>query len=100
MKLATAQPTTATAHGSPSPIRFACLPPQGRPKSGPEDKYRLTPVAPRLSQLLGKPVKKTNDCIGAEVEAAVKEMKNGEPRVRTARYAPEHVLAGFAVERG
>lgn len=29
---------------------------QGRPKSGPEDKFRLTPVAPRLSELLGKPV--------------------------------------------
>jgi hypothetical protein len=32
------------------------LAPQGRPKSGPEDKFRLTPVAPRLQQLLGKPV--------------------------------------------
>jgi len=29
---------------------------QGRPKNGPEDKFRLTPVAPRLQQLLGKPV--------------------------------------------
>jgi phosphoglycerate kinase len=29
---------------------------QGRPKSGPEDKFRLNPVAPRLSELLGKPV--------------------------------------------
>lgn len=29
---------------------------QGRPKSGPEDKFRLTPVAPRLQELLGKPV--------------------------------------------
>lgn len=32
--------------------------PQGRPKSGPEDKFRLTPVAPRLQQLLGKPVRR------------------------------------------
>ena len=26
---------------------------QGRPKSGPEDKFRLNPVVPRLSELLG-----------------------------------------------
>ncbi|WIA42154.1 hypothetical protein OEZ86_009421 [Tetradesmus obliquus] len=50
----------------------------GRPKSGPEDKFRLTPVAPRLGELLGKPVKKLNDCIGEEVEKAVAEAKNGE----------------------
>lgn len=30
--------------------------PQGRPKSGPEDKFRLNPVAPRLSELIGKAV--------------------------------------------
>eukprot|EP00775_Hariotina_reticulata_P003788 gene3788-4046_t len=50
----------------------------GRPKSGPEDKFRLNPVAPRLSELLGKPVKKLGDCIGEEVEKAVAEAKNGE----------------------
>jgi phosphoglycerate kinase len=50
----------------------------GRPKSGPEDKFRLTPVAPRLSELLGKPVKKLNDCIGDEVKNAVAEAKEGE----------------------
>jgi len=50
----------------------------GRPKSGPEDKFRLTPVAPRLSELLGKPVKKLNDCVGDEVEKAVKDAKEGE----------------------
>eukprot|EP00878_Enallax_costatus_P035091 GHUV01039065.1.p1 GENE.GHUV01039065.1~~GHUV01039065.1.p1 ORF type:complete len:256 (-),score=78.50 GHUV01039065.1:92-859(-) len=50
----------------------------GRPKSGPEDKFRLTPVAPRLQELLGKPVKKLNDCIGSEVEKAVADAKNGE----------------------
>jgi phosphoglycerate kinase len=50
----------------------------GRPKSGPEDKFRLTPVAPRLAELLGKPVKKLNDCVGEEVEKAVAAAKNGE----------------------
>ncbi len=29
---------------------------QGRPKDGPEDKFRLTPVVPRLEQLLGSTV--------------------------------------------
>lgn len=43
----------------PSPpasfLRVRCRPAaaQGRPKGGPEDKYRLTPVVPRLSELLG-----------------------------------------------
>ncbi|MDH7482405.1 MAG: phosphoglycerate kinase [Armatimonadota bacterium] len=49
----------------------------GRPK-GPSDKLRLDPVAKRLSELLGKPVKKLNDAIGPEVEAAVNEMKPGD----------------------
>eukprot|EP00966_Prymnesium_polylepis_P218117 5048238-Prymnesium_polylepis.1 len=36
----------------------------GRPKSGPEDKFSLGPLAPRLSELLGKEVKMAPDCIG------------------------------------
>lgn len=43
-----------------------------------KDKLRLTPVAARLSQLLGKPVAKPDDCIGAEVEAAVAALNNGD----------------------
>lgn len=50
----------------------------GRPKGGPEDKYRLNPIVPRLSELLGKTVKKVDDCIGPLVESAVKELKEGE----------------------
>ncbi|BAS56103.1 phosphoglycerate kinase [Leptolyngbya boryana NIES-2135] len=50
----------------------------GRPKNGPEDKYRLTPVGTRLSELLGKPVVKTNDCIGDEATAAVNAMQPGD----------------------
>merc|ERR1719310_617786 len=34
----------------------------GRPKDGPEDKFSLGPVAPRLSELLGKEVKMAPDC--------------------------------------
>ncbi len=41
----------------------------GRPKGQPNPEYSLGPVAERLSQLLGKPVKFVPDCIGPEVES-------------------------------
>lgn len=50
----------------------------GRPKNGPEDKFRLTPIVPRLSELLGKKVTKTEDCIGPEVESKLGQISNGE----------------------
>ena len=50
----------------------------GRPKGAPEDKFRLTPVAKRLSELLGKQVATTRDCIGPEAEAAAKALKSGD----------------------
>ncbi|OIO39839.1 MAG: phosphoglycerate kinase, partial [Candidatus Omnitrophica bacterium CG1_02_49_10] len=36
----------------------------GRPKGKVKDEFRLTPVAKRLRELLGRSVKKTDDCIG------------------------------------
>ncbi len=50
----------------------------GRPKGKVVDKFRLDPVARRLSELLGQPVNKLNDCVGAEVERVVSGMKPGE----------------------
>jgi phosphoglycerate kinase len=50
----------------------------GRPKGAPEDKFRLAPVAKRLSELIKKPVATTRDCVGPEAEAAVKAMKDGD----------------------
>merc|ERR1711988_1821788 len=50
----------------------------GRPKDGPEDKFSLSPVAGRLSELLGKDVAMAPDCIGEEVEKLVKDMSNGD----------------------
>jgi phosphoglycerate kinase len=55
----------------------------GRPKGDDyaarvSDKFRLTPVAKRLSELLGKPVVKTDDCIGEDVAAKVAALKNGD----------------------
>jgi len=50
----------------------------GRPKNGPEDKFSLAPVAPRLSELLGKEVTLINDCIGPAVAEASSKMNNGD----------------------
>jgi len=49
----------------------------GRPK-GVTEGLRLNPVAKRLGELLGKPVKKLDDCIGPAVEAAVAASKPGD----------------------
>ena len=50
----------------------------GRPKGKVAEEFRLTPVAKRLSELLGAPVAKTDDCIGPDVAKAVAAMKPGE----------------------
>lgn len=50
----------------------------GRPKDAPDPEFRLDPVGGRLSELLNRPVKKLDDCIGPAVEAAVRAMKPGE----------------------
>ena len=50
----------------------------GRPKGKVADEFRLTPVAKRLSELLGMPVVKTDDCIGPEVEKTVAAMQPGD----------------------
>ncbi|MEP6517294.1 phosphoglycerate kinase [Microcoleus vaginatus] len=61
----------------------------GRPK-GVTEKLRLTPVAKRLSELLGKEVKKTDDCIGDEVAATVAGMQDGDVLLlENVRFYPE-----------
>lgn len=50
----------------------------GRPKGKAVDELRMDPVAERLSKLLGRPVKKVDDCIGPDVEAAVEAMQPGD----------------------
>lgn len=50
----------------------------GRPHDQVELKYSLTPVAERLSRLLGKPVRFVPDCVGAVVSTATRNMKPGE----------------------
>ena len=61
----------------------------GRPK-GVTEKLRLTPVAARLSELLGKEVKKPSDCIGEEVAGVVAGMQNGDViLLENVRFYPE-----------
>ncbi len=50
----------------------------GRPKGKVVDSMRLTPVAVRLSELLGQDVIKCDDCIGDAVKAAVDGMADGQ----------------------
>jgi 3-phosphoglycerate kinase len=50
----------------------------GRPKGAPNPKYDMAPVAAKLSEVLGKPVTRVNDCIGPDVQAAVDAMKAGD----------------------
>jgi phosphoglycerate kinase len=50
----------------------------GRPKGKVVDSMRLTPVAKRLSELLGQDVIKTDDSIGEEVAKTVAGMQNGQ----------------------
>lgn len=50
----------------------------GRPKGEVNEDMRLTPAGDKLSELLGKPVKKLDSSIGEEVEKAIAEMKEGD----------------------
>ncbi|SHI55885.1 phosphoglycerate kinase [Desulfofundulus thermosubterraneus] len=50
----------------------------GRPKGKVDDRYRLDPVARRLSELLGKPVVKVDDCVGDEPRQAIDGMQPGD----------------------
>ena len=50
----------------------------GRPKGEVKEKLRLTPVAKRLSELLGQEVIKCDDCVGDEVTATLSKLDNGQ----------------------
>ena len=50
----------------------------GRPDGKKVDKYSLRPVAARVAELLGRPVKFLDDCVGPEVEKACAALKPGE----------------------
>jgi phosphoglycerate kinase len=50
----------------------------GRPKGQVVEEMRLTPVAARLSELLGKDVKKTDEAYGESVQAEIGSMNDGD----------------------
>ncbi|NEP80100.1 MAG: phosphoglycerate kinase [Okeania sp. SIO3B3] len=50
----------------------------GRPKGKVNEGMRLTLVGERLSEVLGKEVKKCDDCIGEEVASTVAAMQDGD----------------------
>ena len=50
----------------------------GRPDGQVVEKYRMAPVAARLQELLGQPVKMAGDCVGAAVEQAAAALKPGD----------------------
>ncbi|MGD6854817.1 phosphoglycerate kinase [Bacillus infantis] len=50
----------------------------GRPKGQAVEELRLTPVAKRLSELLGKDVKKADEAYGEAVQGMVSEMADGD----------------------
>ena len=62
----------------------------GRPKGKVVEDLRLAPVAKRLGELLGKPVKTAPDCVGPEAEAAVASLQPGEVLLlENVRFHPE-----------
>ncbi|MCS6800427.1 MAG: phosphoglycerate kinase [Dehalococcoidia bacterium] len=62
----------------------------GRPDGKVVESLRLDPVARRLSELLGQPVRKLDDCVGPEVEETVRAMKPGEVvLLENVRFHPE-----------
>jgi phosphoglycerate kinase len=73
----------------------------GRPDGKVVEDLRMAPVGKRLGELLGKPVKVPNDCIGPEVKALVGSMAPGEViLLENLRFHPEEEAnaAGFAKE--
>jgi phosphoglycerate kinase len=50
----------------------------GRPKGGPDPKYSLLPVAKKLEELIGRPVRFSSECVGAVPESKSKSLADGE----------------------
>lgn len=62
----------------------------GRPKGQVVDSLKMDAVAVRLSELLNRPVKKLDDCVGDAVETAVNAMRPGEViLLENTRFHPE-----------
>ena len=53
----------------------------GRPDGAPDPKYSLAPVAARLAELLGKPVRFATDTVGESAKDAVSSLADGDVAV-------------------
>jgi phosphoglycerate kinase len=61
----------------------------GRPKSGPEAKYSLKPVADALAGVLGRPVAFVSDCVGDAAREGVEALEPGQVGVlENTRFTP------------
>jgi phosphoglycerate kinase len=61
----------------------------GRPKGEPDPKYAMDPVAARLQELLGEPVKKLDAAVGPEVEEALEDWEGrGVVLLENSRFYP------------
>jgi len=62
----------------------------GRPKGQEEGKYRMDPVADRLSELLDREVAKADDSVGDDAREAVEQMQEGDVvLLENVRFHPE-----------
>jgi len=61
----------------------------GRPDGKVVEKYSLKPVAARLQELLGQPVKFLNDCIGDNVKKEIESAKEKIILLENLRFHPE-----------
>ncbi len=71
----------------------------GRPKGKPNPAMSLSPVSKRLAELLGRPVRMAEDCIGPAVESAAEALSEGEVLLlENLRFHPEEEAnePGFA----
>jgi phosphoglycerate kinase len=60
----------------------------GRPKGEPDPKYAMDPVAERLEELLGEPVKKLDAAVGPEVEEALNDSGESVVLLENSRFYP------------
>jgi len=71
----------------------------GRPEGEWDEKYSLAPVAKRLSELLGREVIFTDDCIGPQVKAKAKTLKKGDCMLlENVRFHKEEVIKDKAAK--
>jgi len=73
----------------------------GRPEGRVVEELRLAPVAVRLGELLGRPVRQLEDCVGPDVSAAIEQGSTGDVfLLENVRFHPEESAneSGFARE--